>query len=142
LIGLDGSQVSSFKDISHAGIQHFQSLFKENDGAITGEIMKVVRLFPKFFNDEMNEIMELEVTKEEIKGVLGNFKKAKTLGPDGWIVEFFLGLYDFLEDEFLRVIEGSRISGKMLSDLNATFIALIPKKNDPSTFDDFNPISI
>jgi hypothetical protein len=142
LKGPDGSQVSSFKDISHAGIQHFQSLFKESDVANIGEIMKVVRLFPRFFNDEMNEIMESEVTKEELKVVLGNFKKAKSPGPDGWIVEFFLGFYDFLEDEFLRVIEESRRSGKMLGDLNATFIALILKKNDPSTFDDFRPISL
>lgn len=59
LIGLYGSQVSSFKDISHVSKQHFQSLFKENDVANIGDIMKIVRLFPTFFNDDMNEFTEL-----------------------------------------------------------------------------------
>jgi hypothetical protein len=98
--------------------------------------MKVVRLFPRFFNDEMNEIMESKVTKEELKVVLRNFKKAKSPGPGGWTMEFFL------EDELFRVIGESRRYGKMLGDLNATFITLIPKKNDPSTFDDFRSISL
>jgi hypothetical protein len=142
LIGPNGSQVSSFKDLAHACIQHFQSLFKESDVANIREIMKVVRLFPRFFNDEMNEIMESEVTKEELKVVLGTFKKAKSPSLDGWTMEFFLRFYDFLEDELLRVIEESRRFGKMLGALNATFIALILKKNDPSTFDDFRSISL
>jgi len=59
LIWLYGSQVSYFKDISHVSKQHFQSLFKENDVANIGDIMKIVRLFPIFFNDDMNEFTEL-----------------------------------------------------------------------------------
>jgi len=59
LICLYGSQVSYFKDISHVSKQHFQSLFKENDVANIGDIMKIVRLFPIFFNDDMNEFTEL-----------------------------------------------------------------------------------
>jgi hypothetical protein len=90
LKGPDGSRVSSFKDISHAGIQHFKYLFKESDVANIGDIIKVVRLFPRFFNDDMNEIVDSKVTKEELKVVLGNFKKAKSPGPDGWTMEFFL----------------------------------------------------
>jgi hypothetical protein len=46
-----------------------------------------------------------------------------------------------LEEEILRVVEESRISGKVLRALNSTFIALIPKKNDPCSFKDFRPVS-
>jgi hypothetical protein len=90
----------------------------------------------------MNEIMESEVRKEELKAVLVTFKKAKSPSLDGWTMEFFLRFYHFLEDELLKVIEESRRFGNMFGALNATCIALILKKNDPSTFDDFRPISI
>jgi hypothetical protein len=45
LIGPNGSQVSSFKDLAHTCIQHFQSLFKESDVANIREIMKVLDYF-------------------------------------------------------------------------------------------------
>lgn len=40
------------------------------------------------------------------------------------------------------MIEESRVSRKVLSVLNVTFIALIPKKNNTKTFDDYRPISL
>lgn len=52
-----------------------------------------------------------------------------------------MGFYDLLEDNMLMVIEESKQSRKMLGDLNATFIALTPKKNNFIIFKDFEPIS-
>jgi hypothetical protein len=58
------------------------------------------------------------------------------------MVEFYPRFYDLLEKDLLHLIEESISSGKMLNDMNAMFISLIPKKNDPSTFQDFRPISL
>jgi len=44
-------------------------------------------------------------------------------------VGFYLGFYDLLEQYFLHLAEESRLSGKVLGVLNATFIAIILKKN-------------
>jgi len=53
-----------------------------------------------------------------------------------------LGFFDQIEGDILKVIEESRLNGKIHSPLNATFIALIPKVDDPHSFDDFRPISL
>ena len=42
----------------------------------------------------------------------------------------------------MHLVEESRLSGRVLPSLNSTFITLIPKKDKPSTFDDFRPISL
>jgi len=47
-----------------------------------GEIVKVVRLFPRFFDGEMSEVMDSSVTAKELKSVPSSFKKEKILGPD------------------------------------------------------------
>jgi len=86
--------------------------------------------------------MEAKVIGEELKYILRSFKKEKILGLDGYMVEFYLGFYEFSEKDLLRVIEESWRLGKILSATNATFIALIPKNNDPSTFDYFRPIPL
>jgi hypothetical protein len=46
-------------------------------------------------------------------------------------VELYLGFYELLEEDLLRVIEESRSLGKVLEALNTIIIALIPKRNEP-----------
>jgi hypothetical protein len=48
LEGLDGNRATSFSDLALAGKEHFH-LFMEKDENNIGEIMKVVRMFPRFF---------------------------------------------------------------------------------------------
>ena len=57
-----------------------------------------------------------------------------------WI--FFLAFLDLLGNDLLNMVESSRLEGRVLPSLNSTFIALIPKKEKPLTFEDFRPISL
>lgn len=77
-----------------------------------------------------------------MKEVLAGFKNSKSLGSDGWTVEFYIDFYNLLEEEILRLVEESRLSSKVSGSLNATFIALILKRSEPSSFGDFRPISL
>ena len=83
-----------------------------------------------------------EVTEEELKVALQSFQKDKSLGPDGWTIEFFTDLYEILGDDILKVVENSRLSGRIPACFNLTFIALIPKVDNPKTLHDFRPISL
>jgi hypothetical protein len=82
----------------------------------------------------------VEVSKEELLCVLHSFQKDKILGSNGLPMEFYLGCFDILGNDFLKVVEYSRLSGQTLVAFNATFIALIPKTDDPTTFDQFSLI--
>jgi hypothetical protein len=57
-------------------------------------------------------------------------------------MEFFLGVYDIIKEDLMRVVEKSISYGKFLATLNATFISLIPKSNNPSTFGIYRPINL
>jgi hypothetical protein len=50
--------------------------------------------------------------------------------------------FDLIGNDVLEAVEESRRSGSMVSSLNSTFIALIPKVDKPSSFGDFRPISL
>lgn len=69
-----------------------------------------------------------------------SFNKGKILGPDGILVEFYLGLFEILEQDLSDVVEESMNYGKVLGALNLTFITMIPKKQDDITFVDYRPI--
>jgi hypothetical protein len=73
---------------------------------------------------------------------LKGFKGSKSPGPDGWTVEFFLTFYDILGNDILEMVEESRRKGWVSGALNATFLALIPKSNNPDSFGGFRPIAL
>jgi len=47
-------------------------------------------LFPSFLDEVDNEALMEEVKNEELWEVMHSFKKDKSFGIDGYIVEFFL----------------------------------------------------
>ena len=78
-----------------------------------------------------------EVTKDEILDVLYSFHKDKSLGPDGQTIEFFLGSFEILGEDLMKVVEGSRLGGRIAEICKSTFISLIHKVDNPNTFDNF-----
>ena len=82
------------------------------------------------------------ITLQDIKHLLSISKNDKSSGPDGIQVEVYRCLIDVLGEDLLRVIEISRISGKIPAVFNSTFISLIPKIDHPLSFEDFRPISL
>jgi hypothetical protein len=73
---------------------------------------------------------------------LTSFNKDRSPGPDGWTVEFFIHFFDLVGPNLLELVEDSRLHGRIIGTLNSTFLTLIPKENNPSTFGDYRPISL
>ena len=124
------------------GVNHFKSIFAAQQGTSIAEIVKIAGLFPHFVDQEGNETLRKEAFASELLAILQSFQKDKMSDPDGWLVEFYLVLYDFFKGDMLKVVEESRKEGYIHPPLNSTFIDLIPKKDCPKKFEDFRPISL
>lgn len=138
----EGGCVDSFNKLSHLGTSHFIGLYKSHAGTNLAEIINVATHFPIFVNQEDSTDLTTPVTLEELESTLKWFKKDKSPGSDGWTIEFYVAFFDLMRRDLLRVIEESRTSGCLYNAINSTFIALIPKSDSPSSFDDFRPISL
>lgn len=55
----------------------------------------------------------------------------KSPGPDGFTTEFFQKYWHIIGKATCRAIKAFFHSGKMLKEINHTFIALIPKNDNP-----------
>lgn len=104
------------------------------------EVIRVVQLFPWFVDQENVMEMNREVTLGELEGNLKFFKRDKSPGPNGWSVEFYTTLFEILRDDLLKVIEECKTTSCMHGAINCTFIGLIPRSDNPTSFDDFCPI--
>ena len=133
---------TSFEDLARTGKEFFENLFKANQQATIAELIQISQLFPKSITEEENlELME-EISEEELKETLNSFQKHKSPGPYEWTMEFFPEACDTIGHDLLQLVEETRVNGVLHPPLNSTFLALIPKKDNLESLEDFSPISL
>eukprot|EP00253_Pinus_taeda_P033560 PITA_33560 len=138
----EGREVSSFPELSGLGKIHFQNIFAEQGEATIAEVFSTVQSFLRFIEEDEAEDLTIPVTMEEIEAAMKLMGKDKSPDPDGWTIELFLHFYEQIGAEITEVVEESRLKGVIYRPFNSTFIALIPKKDDLESFEDFRPISL
>ena len=86
--------------------------------------------------------LERKFEREEIVQVVRDLEGDKATGPDGFTMAFYRHCWRLVKKDVLAVFDEFFQYCKFEKSLNATFIALIPKKNDASNIRDFRPISL
>ena len=78
----------------------------------------------------------------ELLEILHSFQKDKSTSLDGWPIECYLGIFELIGRDMLKVDKESRWEGFIHAPLNSNFIALIPKYENSCRFDNYRPISL
>ena len=80
--------------------------------------------------------------REEVLQVVKEMEGDKAPGLDGFSLAFYHHCWEVVKRDVLAVFEEFYQHSKFEKSLNATFIALIPKKNGASNIRDFRPIGL
>ena len=134
--------VENDNDLEDLGVRYFKQIFSDDHQTTIEAQLKVIRLFPSYISLEEKESFTSQITLEEVEQALKSFKRDRSSGPDGWLVEFSLDFFDLLGNDLVNLVEISKLEGRVASSLKSTFITLIPKKDKPLSFVDFRPISL
>ena len=86
--------------------------------------------------------LERPFEEEEISNVVMAFNGDKALGPEGFPMSFFQHCWHILKSNILAATHEFHTHNQFEKSLNATFIALIPKKSEAREVKDFRPISL
>lgn len=138
----EGNILHSQEDVSMAAVSYFQKSYRRNENCMAEDIFWGIDPFPTMFEEEQNDCLFQSVSDDEILSVMKSFKKDKCPGPDGWMIEFFIHFFDLVKMDILSMVEESRMSGKIHQYISSTYISLIPKKENATSFLDFKPISL
>ncbi|GJV01910.1 putative RNA-directed DNA polymerase, eukaryota, reverse transcriptase zinc-binding domain protein [Tanacetum coccineum] len=98
-------------------------------------------LFQNTVSDMANENMVKSITNEEIKRAMYGIGDDKASGPDGFTSAFFKKGWDVVGPDVCNAVKDFFINGKLLKEINHTFLALISKTTTPLKVNDYRPIS-
>jgi hypothetical protein len=138
----DGTKIDDPHQIQEEAKLHFQALLTE-DGNIDINVQEsLLQNIPSKISQEDNYMINQEVTEKELHEALFQLHPDKAPGPDGFTAHFYQKCWHIIKRDLLRMVQYVQKSAKIGGNTNSTFLALIPKDLNPSSFNRFRPISL
>jgi hypothetical protein len=135
----DGREWKKQPEIGTAFVRFFQQLFSANDNS---NIPNCVDGLEQRVTADMNANLLREFTSSEVETALNQMHPLKSPGPDGFSACFYQRAWSTVKVEVCQTVLGYLNHGLFDADINATYIALIPKIKNPSRVSDYRPISL
>lgn len=79
---------------------------------------------------------------EEVKAVVFDLGALKAPGPDGFSGSFYQAYWEIVKEIIVSATSQSWTSAKMSPHINCTYLALIPKVDNPEVASQFRPIAL
>ena len=124
--------------ISECITNFYTDLFEEEEG----ERPLLDGLDFSMISGEDASWLERPFCEEEVAGVVAGFNGDNAPGPNGFSMGFFQSCWDILHPDIMAVLHYFHELNSFEKSLNATFVALIPKKTAAVEVKDFRPISL
>ncbi|GJT03880.1 RNA-directed DNA polymerase, eukaryota, reverse transcriptase zinc-binding domain protein [Tanacetum coccineum] len=120
-------------------VNHFEK-FLGNKGDVE-QIENPSELFTNKISQGKAEDMVREVTNKEIKDAIFDIGNDKAPGPDGFTTTFFKKSWEIVGNDVCDAVKEFFKANKLLGEVNATLITLVPKIQNPNKVSDFMPIA-
>lgn len=121
-------------------VEYFQQMFS-TVSPVENRIVVSLMGVPVGVTTEMNNRLLREFSSEEVFFALSQMQPLKSPGPDGFSACFFQH-WAIVGKEVCKAVLGFLNFGIFDAEINATYLALIPKVSPPKRVADFQPISL
>nr|GEY32220.1 RNA-directed DNA polymerase, eukaryota, reverse transcriptase zinc-binding domain protein [Tanacetum cinerariifolium] len=135
----DGTRYKNY-DVAEQFVKHFTG-FLGNSPAVTNLKEEDSGLFERKISQEEGNLMTFEINDAEIKKTLFDTDDNKAPRPDGFISKFYKKSWEIIKNDFCTTIREFFTSGKLLEEINATLISLVPKSLTLLKVSDLRPIA-
>ncbi|XP_052201561.1 uncharacterized protein LOC127807600 [Diospyros lotus] len=141
LLREDGNLTKSKDEVADVLVSYFQNLYRPSSRNSPLSPTDVAPFIDKRLDHDQWTGLIAEVSAEEVKIALFSMGDDKAPGPDGFTAKFFKKSWEIVGADVVKAVQSFFASGRLLSQVNATIISLIPKVPHPETPSQFRPIS-
>jgi len=138
---IDGEQViTNQSHISEHIVDYYKNLFCTN--FVLEEQLLAEEVIPNLITDEINNLMTMLPSHQEIKSAVFALNKESAPGPD-WFGAFFYQTYwDIIKEDVVKAVLEFFTTSMILPRFNSNIIALLPKIPHASSIDQYRPIAM
>ncbi|GJR16323.1 RNA-directed DNA polymerase, eukaryota, reverse transcriptase zinc-binding domain protein [Tanacetum coccineum] len=112
-----------------------------NENGVRFENEEVAEQIVKHFEEFLGYGMVRPISDAEIKNAMFGIEDSKAPGPDGYTSRFYKSAWSIVGKDVCQAVKEFFTSGKLLGEVNATVISLIPKIPIPDKVSDLRPIA-
>ncbi|GAU27921.1 hypothetical protein TSUD_160160 [Trifolium subterraneum] len=100
------------------------------------------KVIPKLVTDEVNVVLTMMPSHDEVQAAVFALNKDSAPGPDGFGAFFYQHYWDIVKNDVIRAVLQFFTSSWILPGFNSNIIALLPKTPDASSIDHYRPIAM
>ncbi|KAL2893324.1 LINE-1 retrotransposable element ORF2 protein [Bienertia sinuspersici] len=126
--------------IQGAFVDYYKELLGKAKEGRTQVHSEIIKKGPVLQEDQKRKLVQ-PFTKEEVRKAIFSIPGNKSPGPDGFGTHFYKQNWDLIGEEVTNAILDFFESGKLLKEVNNTFLVLIPKVSKPLDVSEFRPIA-
>jgi hypothetical protein len=134
-----GTKILDFEALKEATMKHFHSLFTHQSKANPKNEVDLIEHIPTMITNEENSELTRPIEEDEIKNVIWSLEPNKAPGLDGFSISFYRYFWELIKFDMKRMLQYTQRSCKLGGSMNTSFLALIPKETNPSSFTRFQP---
>ncbi|XP_058728727.1 uncharacterized protein LOC131600410 [Vicia villosa] len=127
-------------DIAEHVTNYFSNLFGVS--AVGSDFPLMNEVIPSLVNEDMNNMLTVCPSVEEIKAVVFNLSPNSSPGSDGFGGFFYQTYWEVIKDDVINVVLQFYTKGWIMKIFNVSTLVLIPKVNGASSLDKFRPIAM
>ncbi|GKD83877.1 RNA-directed DNA polymerase, eukaryota, reverse transcriptase zinc-binding domain protein, partial [Tanacetum coccineum] len=126
-------------EVGEQFVNHFKKFLGES--IPVRKILDIDELFKAKLSQDEALSMIHDVSDAEIKRAMFQIDDNKAPGPDGFSSHFYKKAWDTIGGDICKAVKDFFHKGKILSEINSTVIALVPKIQTPAKVSDYRPIA-
>lgn len=120
-------------------INHFKDIFSTSNPIAGHNYLDVIK--NRITNDMMADL-NMDFTPDEVVTAMKTMKSTSSPGPDGLPALFYQTYWHLIGNDVTKAVLHILNNGGDPSNINHTYITLIPKTNNPTQPSEFRPISL
>lgn len=135
-----GEHVLIDTQIADHVVSYYKNMFCTN--IVLQEQLLAEEVIPNIVTDDINTMLTMMPSHQEIKAAVFALKKDSAPGPDGYGAYFYQFFWEIVKEDVFKAVLEFFSSGWILPGFNSNIIALIPKTNDVVSIDQYRPIAM
>ncbi|KAK0593001.1 hypothetical protein LWI29_028893 [Acer saccharum] len=135
----DGTILNNAEEVHLGAAQYFRKFLTTSVDVEQGNLASIL---DHVITEDDNNMLCLEPSEMEVKEAMASIPRQSSPGLDGFGSDFYMHCWDFIKEDVVEAARDFFRGSPLPMFYSSSFIVLIPKVPNPSSFDKFRPISL